>query len=135
MNLIEELRNDAAGLKTLKDWVGEGLVPVSKEQAESRATACTKGYDGKPCQFNKAPLWWESAKGSIAEAIKKQIELRNKMELSTSQDADLHMCSACGCCLVLKIFTPIKYIKSHTPEGRVELYPRFCWQRIEMENL
>ncbi len=134
MNILEELRNDAAGLKTLKDWIGDGLHPVHQDIADHRSMACVSGNNGEPCPHNKSPKWWERSKDKIAAEIKRQIEVREQLKLSTPFDDSLHMCSACGCCLILKIFTPMKHIKAHTPEGRFESVPSYCWQRIEAEK-
>ena len=75
MNLLDELRGDVMGLSLLKDWLGEGGVPVSKAMAESRASVCLG------CELNQAPRWWEKTKGLIADTMRRQLELRNKLNL------------------------------------------------------
>ena len=134
MKLLEELKNDAAGLKTLTDWLGEGLHPVSQALADHRSLACVSGNNGEPCPHNKAPRWWEKAKDSIAEHMRRQVEIQNQLEITTPFQDSLHVCELCGCCMRLKVHVPMKHIKAHTPEGRFERMPPFCWQRIEAEN-
>lgn len=145
MNLIEELRNDAAGLKTLKDWVGEGLVPVHHDLANKRAWACVHGNVGhrdrdgnldEKCPHNRGGKWWEKfSKEPIAQHMISQIERKNQIHVSTIYDQDLEICDICGCCLQLLVQTPIETIKRRTIPSTLENYPRWCWKKIELENL
>jgi hypothetical protein len=135
MNIIEELKNDAAGLKTLKDWVGEGLVPVHQDLSNQRALACVQGNDGKKCPHNRGGKWWEKfSKEPIALHMISQIERKNQIQVSTPYDQELEICDVCGCCLQLIVQTPIETIKRRTIPSTVENYPNFCWKRIELEN-
>lgn len=135
MNILETIRNDARGAMLLTDWLGHGGVPVSQEQAEVRALACISGQDGRPCDHNKEADWWERIKNKIATTIKKQLLVRDTLGLSVSVDEKLNMCSACGCCLRLKVWTPIAHVKQHTPAEKITELPIFCWQRKELEGI
>lgn len=133
MNLIEEIRKDVVGAKVLADWIGDG-VPVRSEHARGRAAVCLHGNEGNSCPHNKSPKWWEIFfKHPIAEAIRAQLYVKSKMNLSTPHDENLHMCSVCGCNLSLKVHTPIDHIKRHTSPDVLAQYPAYCWQRREME--
>jgi len=131
--IIMELRQTADGAAVLDDWLGEGGEPVPLHQAELRTTSCLTGDNGKPCRFNRAPKWWEKMfKDPIAAAIRKHIAIKNQIGLHLSHEKDLHMCSRCGCCLLLKPFVPIEHIKAH---HRPEIeYPPYCWIAKEMEQ-
>lgn len=117
----------------MRDWLGEG-VPVPQEYANGRAVACLIGDNGNPCPHNRSPKWWEKLfKDPIAAAIREQLEVKNRMKLATPHDEQIHMCSICGCCLSLKVWTPIEFIKAHTSPREREQFPTWCWQKIEME--
>ncbi len=135
MSLSNEIKNDAAGYQILQDWFGDGLRPVTQEQADKRAVACMQGNNGGECPHLTWPKWWETAKGAIASAIKEQLEAKSKMKLETAIDKAPRMCSGCGCCMSLKVWAPISHIAAHTSPQTISKFPPFCWQRIEIENL
>lgn len=137
MNVLQELQNDAAGVALLKDWLGSDGAMVPMEQAESRSVACTHGHSGMKCPFNVAPGWWnliEQAKNEIAQTIRAQLELKKHLSLRVENDDSMHMCHVCGCCMKLKVFTPIEHIKAHTTPVQMALYPSWCWIRKEIEK-
>jgi hypothetical protein len=133
MNLFEELRNDARALALAKDWIGDGGVPVPQEQATRRADACTV-HHGRLCPENVEPGWWDRFKMAVADTIKAQIELKNRLGLSVPQENNLAMCRACGCCLPLKVHVPISYIAKHTSETVKAKLPPWCWQKQELNS-
>ena len=133
MRVFDEIKKDARGLATLRDWWGDDLRHVSQALADHRSLACLRGNDGEACPHNKAPNWWErNIKNPIAKAIKRQLEIKARFAMSTPFDSMLHMCGECGCCLKTKIWTPIDHIKKHTPASVTKDWPVWCWQRIEM---
>jgi hypothetical protein len=134
MSVLDEIRNDINGAAILNDWLGAGGHPVSQETSDHRSLACVRGNNGEICRENVAPKWWETAKGKIADAIRSQLELKNKLRMTTPLESHLSMCRVCGCCLPLKVFVPIQHIKAHTPSEMLARYPSFCWQRKEMEQ-
>ena len=126
MNILHEIKTTAKGAEILADWLGSGMEPVPSPLAHARAETCVG------CPFNVQPKWWERTKNAIADAIKSQLEVREKTPCRTRHDDKLAMCSRCGCCLQLKVWVPIDVIKSHTDISNLVGYPAFCWQRIEM---
>lgn len=109
------------GIGTLLDWLGSGGEPVGKELAESRAGVC----DG--CPKNDAGDWTRFFTVPVARQLKQQMEIRKELDLSTSHDTNLHVCSACNCVLPLMVFVPLEHKLKHlTPEIRSDLDPR-CW--------
>lgn len=134
MTLIDEIKHDVQALFLLRDWLGDGCEPVSRFHAEYRSLPCVKGQAGEPCQFNTAPNWWDEVKDAIAETIRSELELKKQLELHVTEEPNLHMCKICGCCLKLKVWTPIQYIKAHTSPENIERMPAFCWQRREIER-
>lgn len=135
MGILDELRNDVEGIRLLSDWIGDGGEPVTQMRAEHRAYACTHGDDGYPCEFNIEPNWWERhIKEPIAETIRGELELKQRLHLKVSGEETLGMCRHCGCCLRLKIWTPIKHVKKHTTAEMLAKYPSWCWQKKEIEG-
>ena len=134
MNILTELRNDIEGAKLLKDWLGDGGQPVPSLRAESRAEACVHGNNGKACPMNTAPNWWDRFKNAIALTIRAELELKNHLNLRVEPEDDLHMCGVCGCCLKLKVWTPIEHVKTHTSLNKISKAPGFCWMRREIEQ-
>lgn len=135
MSIIEEIRNDVEGVALLTDWLGEGGVPVSQHQAETRSKVCISGDNGKRCPLNMAPGWWEKhIKEPIADTILAELELKNRLELHVPDEEALAMCQPCGCCVRLKVWTPIKHIKAHTSPDVFAKFPPWCWQKTEIEG-
>ena len=104
-----------------KDWLGEGGEPVSKGQSTERAFTCSI------CPQNRHPKWWEQSKQAIASVMRKHLEYKNHISISTDHDDDLHMCKVCGCCLPLKVHVPLKHILAHTNSETLAQFPENCW--------
>lgn len=135
VNVLEELRHDIEGALLLDDWLGEGGEPVSQTQADYRADQCLHGNGGDPCPLNIEPNWWDRVKEAIADTIRAELELKKRINLRVIGEPELAMCKPCGCCLKLKVWTPIKHIKKHLSEESLDQMPNFCWQKIEIERL
>lgn len=136
MSLLEKLRQDVEGAKLLKDWFGDGGVPVSQIHSEHRADACVHGNGGQPCSLNRAANWWnlhENAKNAVAQTIRSELELKNHLSLHVSSEDELHLCAACGCCLKLLVWTPAWRLKEHTTPEQLAMMPSFCWKKKEIE--
>lgn len=117
----------AAGAATLKDWFGAGGKPVAKEAAEARAAVCAG------CPKNAPGEWSSFFTVPAADFIRKMMNQKRDMALSTSQDDSLNVCSACYCPLKLKVWTPIEHIKERMPEVvRNDLAPE-CWVLKEIK--
>lgn len=125
MKVLEEIRNDAAGAAILAEWVGAGGEPVSYGLANSRAMVCEQ------CPMNRPAKWWETAKDSIAETIKKMLEVKNQMSLSVHNENKVGMCVACGCSIPLKVWVKMQHILPHTSQEVMDKLPRHCWIKTE----
>lgn len=134
MSLLTELANDARGLLLLKDWLGDGGAPVAQEKSNHRASICCGGNMGTPCPNNVEPNWWNKVKSAIADAICDELSLKHRFSIKTPYDDSLHMCKSCGCCLKLKVHTPIEHIKAHTPEAAMDGMPPYCWIKREISG-
>lgn len=126
MNLLETLKHDADGLAILKEWLGDGGEPVAPIHAELRAAICSV------CPENRGGNWWDKFKNQIARTIRKHLEFKHRVGLSVSTEANLHMCRACGCALPLKVWVPVKHLKTHVSEKTISKMPSFCWIKKEL---
>jgi hypothetical protein len=135
MSILTAIRQTIKGGSVIDDWLGAGGQPVSQEVADQRAQCCISGNDGGTCPHNKAPLWWEKAKGSIAQAILDMLAIKNEVAMEVHQEEKLSMCSQCGCCLKLKVWTPLIHVRKVLDQKTVTELPRFCWMKKEIANL
>lgn len=112
----------ASGAALLLEWEQDGAKPVAKELAEKRAAICAV------CPKNeKGATLSEWFTIPAANLIRKQFERLNQMNLSTSKDAELQVCSACLCPLRLKVHVPLALaLKRIKPEMKADLDPK-CW--------
>jgi hypothetical protein len=129
-DLLEEVVNDAHGLALLNDWIGEGGNCVGEELANKRSKIC------ETCPQNVAPGWWDAhVKEPIAEVIRGELELKNKILLRVKNEKSIHMCASCGCCLPLKVWAPIKHIQEHTSDPSMLQFDNRCWIPKEIKEL
>lgn len=125
--LVEKLKNSAAGLRVMREWWGDGGLPVEQEKAESRAAIC------ETCPNNIKTGWWGKLTKPIASKIKEHMQVKSKLEISVPSEDKLGICSACDCPLVLKVHSPIAYIAENTtPEVLEKLAPQ-CWILAETQ--
>lgn len=111
------------GVWILKEWLGQGAVPVAASLAQTRADICLT------CPKNvEAGDWITLITGSVAETIRAIRNLKSEMKLSVSGEEKLKTCDACGCDLPLKVHVPIEHLNEGTSaESKAKLDPR-CWQ-------
>ncbi len=111
MNILDEIKNDLAGAKILKDWLGDGLRHVSQAQADHRSLACLRGNGGEVCPHNTAPNWWDTAKGAdqLPRPSSPRLRSRTNCTWTTAfrRQTLWHVCDVCGCKLSTKIWVPI----------------------------
>lgn len=119
------VRKVAAGVSALWDWLGDGGEPVPVSDANMRAAVCAQ------CDRNKPGNWTSWFTVPASELIRKQLEIRNDMELKTNFDDKLGCCSICLCPLPLTVFVPLEYkLATMRPEVFAEL-PEWCWVKKE----
>lgn len=134
MNIVEEIRQDINAVELASDWLGDTGTPVHQMVADFRAYRCIHGNQGEMCPLNVEPDWWNRVRAKIAEWIKGQIELKNKMHLKAAQEDMLGMCKACGCALPTKVWVPTIHLKRHTPKEVIKKTPDYCWLRKELDH-
>lgn len=118
---VGRVRNVAAGVGVLLEWLGSGAKPVDQPLADSRAAICAtcpKNDDGDFTAFFTKP---------IADRIRTQLEIRDDLQLRTPNDEKLTVCSACDCPLKLKVWVPLDHILSYTSEDTKTKLDQRCW--------
>ena len=123
MNLIERAKQFKVGAETIMEWLGAGAITVHPTLAQSRANICLK------CPLN---VHESSITEAMAAAIKKQVEIKNKLQLRVNGEKSLLSCSACGCVTRLKIWVPLENILPE-PEDRHK-FDENCWLLKESEE-
>lgn len=111
----------AAGVGVLLDWLGSGGKPVDQAVAERRAAVCAT------CPKNDGGDWKAYFTGKVADKIRTQLEMKNDLQLKTSLDSQLTVCSACDCPLPLKVHTPLVHVLAHTNEEVKQRFDPRCW--------
>lgn len=119
--VVESLKRIAKGSGGLFEWLGDGGVPVEKELAENRAKICSD------CPKNGSEDLTQWFTVPASELIRKQLEKRKDLNLSTTYDDKLGVCSACLCPLKTKVHTPIEYITKHTDNKMKSDLDSRCW--------
>lgn len=87
--------------------------------AQGRANVCLR-----PCPKNKEMGLYEGLAKWQAGILRRQLEAKNDLKLSVIGEEALHVCSACGCNLALKVHVPLPFILETT--DLEELDPN-CW--------
>ena len=130
MTFTAAIKNDMSAVGTLHDWLGAGLKPVARELSELRASVCVE------CPRHSKERFWYTLKTEVALAIKKQVELKNKMKVETTKDNQLGECEICGCVMLLKCHVPIKHIAENTSESELQLFKEVekCWVPKEISQ-
>jgi len=116
MSIAEKARQYRNGIDVLKDWLGDGANPVEKELAQTRANTCLQ------CLSHTTHYQFTE---TIANAVRIQIGLKNKLQLRVDGEKQLHTCSVCGCAMRLKVHVPIEHIALDADERKD--YPECCW--------
>ena len=120
-SVAEKFRRVGSGAMLLTDWLGSGAKPVEPELAEKRAGVCSS------CPKNSGGDWTKYFTQPVAERIKAMLQIKHDLELKTSLDEKLTVCSACDCPLPLKVWCPITTINQRlSSDDRARLDSK-CW--------
>jgi hypothetical protein len=120
-SVVGAIRNVAAGVGVLLDWLGSGGKAVEQSLADSRAAICAE------CPKNNGGDFTAFFTKPIADKIRTQLEIRGDLQLRTPHDDKLTVCSACSCPLKLKVWAPIDHVLSHTPDDVKQQLDSRCW--------
>lgn len=118
---LQKLGVAAVGAKTLVSWISSGAEAVPAELAEKRAATCVA------CPMNDKGDWSRWFTVPVSNAIREMLALRKGMNLSTSLDDKLQVCTACGCPLKLKVHIERgRIVREMGPETVAKLHES-CW--------
>ena len=115
----------AAGVQLLVHWLGSGGEPVGQELADARASVCSD------CPLNTKGDWKAMFTVPVAEQVRKQLEMRQALKLTTKYDDKLHVCLACLCPLRLKVHAPTEHILDYTASSVWNALDPGCWMTKE----
>jgi hypothetical protein len=120
----------AAGANILKDWLGEGGIPVTQELAQSRANICLN------CPQNQEGHFVQKLTTIIAKAIHDQRREKLRMALRVDGEEELHTCAVCSCHLPLKVWVPFQTIAERTTDVQWKEFEAVtdCWVNKEKSN-
>lgn len=125
---VAGVKRAAIGVGTIKDWLGDGLLPVSHALAEARGRRCVT------CPQNQDPNWFQKLEGVVADQVKALMAVKHDLNLSTPVDEQLNTCQMCDCRLRLKVWTPLKHVLGRLkPLQKVQLETvmttegKHCW--------
>lgn len=122
---MNRLQAAGVGIATLKDWLGDGGVPVSQGHAEERALVC------EICPKNKPGNWWDWIAREVVQVVLSQRRAKAALELRVQCEEDLHFCDVCHCDLKTKVFVPFDHIAKRTKEETWKALPDHCWMLAE----
>lgn len=109
-----------------REWLGDGVQPVSQEVADRRAGVC---LDGCP-KHEQRPIY-EHLAGVAADTARRIIAYKNHLKLQVAREEELHICGVCECILRSLVWTPIDVIVAGKGSGEIRKLPLKCWQRAE----
>jgi len=115
-------KNIKVGMATLVDWFGKGASPVDKQVAEMRASVCVR------CPMNQAGSWTDRW-GEYADTVLGVFWWLKTKGCESTQDENLHICTACDCPMRVKIWVPREMIDDHLPESTKAKLWSECWMR------
>lgn len=120
MNLLTRAKQYAEGAETILEWLGKGAETVTKDLAQSRCNVCLR------CPMNVRD--WKITE-DMAVAIRRQVELKDSLDLRVIGERELLTCSGCGCALKLKIWLPLKSL--HIDKEELKQFDQNCWMNTE----
>jgi len=124
--ILQKGRNVVAGAETLVDWIASGAEAVPAEKSAARATVCAG------CARNSSGDMLSFFTRADSEAIRRTIQRKNQMNLTTAYDDKLGVCEVCSCPLKLKVHLPPEHIKARLSDEVIGQLPDWCWIRKEL---
>ena len=114
------ISNAGVGIKTWIEFFGDGK-PVERSLAEKRAAICVS------CPHNESVNLAQKFTAAAVKEIMGIFEVMHDLNLETSKDAQLKVCSLCECPLLAKVHVPLDIVQKHMKPEVVESLPNFCW--------
>lgn len=128
-SLLNRVRSVAGGAEVIIDWLKSGAEAVPSELSNNRAQTCSTCPMNQPGGFES---WFTVP---VSKAIRAAVEHRKEMNLSTSFDDQLQVCSVCLCPIKLKVHLDINRLLRDTPKATHDAFPQHCWIITEEKAL
>lgn len=119
MNVLDRAKQITHGVQSVTEWLGSGGQVVDYETAQSRAIVCLE------CPKNVGG--W-AVTNFVAMAIKRHLQVKNKLNLKVQGERKLKTCSACGCVLRLLVWEPQDRVRNQITEEELKRLPEECWK-------
>lgn len=119
MNLIDQAKAIPHGIQSIKEWLGSGGIAVDPETSQARADICLTCDENKESNFITE---------SVALAIRRHLEVKNKVGLRVLGEKSLGTCGVCNCVLRLLVHEPQENVKRQMSKEEVEATPKHCWK-------
>lgn len=119
MNLFERARQIKHGVESITDWLGSGGSVCEKQEAQERANICLS------CDENKLGM---SVSTPVQAAVKRILEVKNRLSLRVSGEKRLGRCKICTCELKLQIWQPQSQVQAELGSTEKEFLPAHCWK-------
>jgi hypothetical protein len=120
-NVAGAIRRVSEGAAVIIEWLKSGEEAVPKELSEKRAKTCVS------CPKNGTGDWTHYFTVPVAKAIREELNKRKSMNLSTSVDDKLKVCTGCMCPIPLKVHIGINQIISRMNEETKSKLDNGCW--------
>lgn len=126
MNLFERAKQLGLGLVHITTWLGAGGEPADRGTAQERADICNgDNPTGRRCENN---VEMDNVTPAVADAVRKTIEVKNKLELRVRGEKMLRHCTACGCVLRLLVHEPQERVRKQLTAEEIDKLPKWCWK-------
>lgn len=119
--LVTQFRRANTGAETWRELFGEKGEPVPHDLAEQRASVCVD------CPQNKRGDLLSFFYRPVANQLLKLLEEMKGRNLSTSHDANINVCDACGCPLKAKVHVPVDITRRHMKDEERSKLDARCW--------
>jgi hypothetical protein len=118
-----KLKAVVTGIKVYIDTFGETGRPVGASESERRAAICAT------CPKNEKGNWTTFFTEEAAASIMGVFAILKDLDLKTSKDQELGVCSACLCPLKQKVHVKLEHILKHTDEATIAKLREapHCW--------
>jgi hypothetical protein len=128
--------NAVNGALILKDWIGDGGVPVADSLAKARAKVCVEDCSDPAREetghfHNRPPGFFSKISAAVADAILEQRREKTGLGLAVPDEDKLHTCDICQCHNPLKVWVPMDVIKNRTSLETMAKFPKHCWMVTE----
>lgn len=117
--LLERAKQIKHGVESITDWLGSGGSVCEKQDAQERANICLG------CDENKLGM---AVSTPVQAAVKRILEVKNRLSLHVSGEKRLGRCKICTCELKLQIWQPQPQVKAELTDEEKENLPAHCWK-------